>query len=100
MLKARWQVARYDDDDDDDDEIKQTYILQLTIVITLGVFNTTIVWKNHIYFYIYPINFKHQRYLLNRSWRVQLKNVARVKFKKCLINVNIKTTFIATISGW
>ncbi len=27
MLKARWQVVRYDDDDNDDDEIKQIYIL-------------------------------------------------------------------------
>jgi len=45
MLKAQWQVVRYNDDDDDDDdddhEIKQTYILLSHLVF----FNTTIVWK-------------------------------------------------------
>ena len=72
MLKARWQVVGYDDDDDDDDKIKQTYILLSHSVF----FNTTIVWK---------LTFKNlyiQQNLSNSSWRVQLKNVARVQKKK------------------
>ena len=35
--------------------------------------------------------------MLNSSWRVQLKNVARVQKKS--FN-HIKKTFIATIVGW
>ena len=87
MLKARWQVVRYDDDDDDDDEIKQTFILLSHSVF----FNTTIVWK---------LTFK--TYIYNKICQIvagecNLKMLH--EFKKRSFN-HIKKTFIATIAGW